>query len=155
MKPVLSSIFSIALLALLPAPAAHALSVARESPQIHFPSNYDGKRAEALSAVITSAKFRYLGGLTSFWEPEWSTTLVYEGDTKSLHEFLTGLNGVEGMRVRLTISADLSKESGSALRAGSWWLIYSHTSPDTVTVRINLAAETFKGDTLEILLPKP
>ncbi|QJE95372.1 hypothetical protein [Luteolibacter luteus] len=149
------SIATAAALAFLPTPSASALSLNRESPEIHFPANYDIKRKESISSVIASEKFRYLGGLTSFWEPEWSTTLVYEGDVKSLNEFLAGLWRVEGLHVRVTFSSDLSAETGSALKAGSWWLVYSHTMPDTVTVRLNLAAETFKGDTLELLLPKP
>ena len=159
MKPLFSfkatsSILAMVGLAVLPATPLLALSLNRESPQIHFPHKYDEKRAENLSAVISSEKFHYLGGLTSFWEPEWITTLVYEGDANSLNSFLADLNRVEGLLVRITFSPDLSKETGSALQAGSWWLIYSHVTPDTVTVRLNLAAETLKGDTLEILLPK-
>lgn len=158
MKPLISlgtatSILAVALL--FPATPARALSLNRESPQIHFPPKYDEKRAERLSAVIASGKFHYLGGLTSFWEPEWSTTLVYDGDVKSLNTFLADLNRIEGLRVRITFAPDLSKETGSALQAGSWWLIYSHITPDMVTVRLNLAAETLKGDALELLLPKP
>ena len=154
--PISASSFATAVaLSFLSIPPASALSLNREAPEIHFPANYDIKRKESISAVITSDKFRYLGGLTSFWEPEWSTTLVYEGNVKSLNEFLAGLWRVEGLQVRVTFSSDLSAETGSALQAGSWWLIYSHTRADTVTVRLNLAAETFKDDTLELLLPKP
>jgi hypothetical protein len=150
MKPLFSfkatsSILAMVGLAVLPATPLLALSLNRESPQIHFPPKYDEKRAENLSAVISSEKFHYLGGLT---------TLVYEGDANSLNSFLADLNRVEGLLVRITFSPDLSKETGSALQAGSWWLIYSHVTPDTVTVRLNLAAETLKGDTLEVLLPK-
>jgi hypothetical protein len=91
---------------------------------------------------------------TSHWEPEWSTTLVYDGDAKILNGFLAELNRIEGFQIRITVSPDLSKETGSALQAGSWWVKYSHTAPDTVTVRINLAAEKLRGDLLEIILPK-
>ena len=56
--------------------------------------------------------------------------------------------------MRLTFSRDLSKETGSALQAGSWWVIYSHTMPDTVTVRINLAAPSLGGNKFELRLPK-
>lgn len=161
MKPAFSSRSAAVVLAMalptffLPVSPAHALSLNRESPQIHFPPKYDEQRAAKLSAVLRSEKFHYLGGLTSFWEPEWSTTLVYEGDAKSLNAFLADLHQVEGITVRVTFSPDLSKETGSALQAGCWWVCYSHTSPDTVTIRLNLAAEMLEGDTLEIFLPKP
>ena len=105
-------------------------------------------------SVLRSDRFKYLGGLTSYWEPEWSTTLVYEGDGKALAAFLAALNEVKGMNVRLTFSADLSKETGSALQAGSWWVKYSHTMPNTITVRINLAAEALGRDRFELKLPK-
>lgn len=160
MKPAFASrtaasILALVLLAFFPVAPVRALSLARESPGIHFPPNHDKKRAESLSGVISSGKFHYLGGLTSFWEPEWSTTLVYEGDATSLNRFLTALSEVEGLRIRLAFSPDLSKATGSVLQAGSWWLVYRHTMPDTVTIRLNLAAETFPGEALEILLPKP
>ena len=136
------------------APAVSALSEGLNSPKIHFPKSYDEARAEKLGAVIRSEKFRYLGGLTSYWEPEWSTTLVYEGDAAALNAMLAGFHAVEKITVRVTFSPDLAKETGSALQAGSWWVMYSHTSPDTVTVRVNLAADGFKGDKLELILPK-
>lgn len=68
--------------------------------------------------------------------------------------FLAALNRVKGMSVRLTLSSDLSKETGSALRAGSWWVKYSHTMPDTITARLNLAAEALGRDRFELRLPK-
>jgi hypothetical protein len=81
--------------------------------------------------------------------------LVYDGDQQALAEFLAALNEVRGISVRLTFSIDLSKETGSALQAGSWWVKYGHTTPDTLTVRINLAAETLGRDRFELRLPKP
>ena len=96
-----------------------------------------------------------LGGLTSYWEPKWSTTLVYQGDGQALTTFLSALNAVKGMSLRLTFSSDLSKETGSALQAGSWWVIYSHTMPDTITVRINLAAQSLGGDQFELKYLRP
>jgi hypothetical protein len=92
--------------------------------------------------------------LTGFWEPEFSTTLVYGGDAEALNDLLAAMNRVAGVNVRITFSKDLAKETGSALSAGSWWVKYSHTMPDTITVRINLAAEGFSGDKFELKLPK-
>jgi hypothetical protein len=134
---------------------AFGLSLSLPEPQIFFPQGYDTNRANQVLSVLRSDKFKYLGGLTSYWEPDFYTTLVYEGDGRALTAFLAALNEVKGMSVRLTFSSDLSKETGSALQAGSWWVIYSHTMPDTITVRINLAAQSFGGDKFELRLPKP
>jgi len=133
---------------------AFGLSLSLPQPGIFFPHGYDTNRADQVLSVLRSDKFKYLGGLTSYWEPKWSTTLVYEGDAKALTTFLAALNAVKGMSVRLTFSSDLSKETGSALQAGSWWVIYSHTMPDTITVRINLAAQSLGGDKFELRLPQ-
>lgn len=124
-------------------------------PEIYFPKGYDTNRAAQVDAVLRSDQFKYLGGLVSYWEPEWSTTLVYDGDAQALSEFLAALNKVHGISVRLTFSSDLSKETGSALQAGSWWVKYSHTMPDTITVRVNLAAAALGGDKFALRLPKP
>ncbi len=131
-----------------------ALSVDLPQPGIFFPKGYDTNRADRILSVLRSNQFKYLGGLTSYWEPEWSTTLVYEGNAGDLNRFLLALNGVQGVTVRLTFSRDLARETGSALRAGSWWVIYSHTAPDAFTVRINLAAESLGRDKFALTLPK-
>jgi len=133
---------------------AFGLSLSLPQPGIFFPQGYDTNRADQVLSVLRSDKFKYLGGLTSYWEPEWSTTLVYEGDGQALTTFLAALNGVKGMSVRLTFSSDLSKETGSALQAGSWWVKYSHTMPDTSIARVNLAAQSLDGDKFELRLPK-
>jgi len=98
------------------------LSEELRSPRINFVKGYDPKRVDAVQAVLTNKNYHYLNGLISYWPPEWSTTLVYEGDTKSLNAFLTDLRSVNGMHVNLTFSKDLSKETGSALSAGSWFV---------------------------------
>ena len=133
---------------------AFALSRTLPQPEIFFPKSYDTNRSDQVHSVLRSDKFKYLGGLISYWEPEWSTTLVYEGDAPTLTAFLADLNEIKGINVRLTFSRDLSKETGSALQAGSWWVVYSHTMPDTITVRINQAAQSLGGDKFELKLPK-
>ncbi len=133
---------------------AFGLSLSLPQPQIFFPQGYDTNRADQVLSVLRSDKFKYLCGLTSYWEPEWSTTLVYEGDGQALTTFLAALNKVKGMSVRLTFSSDLSKETGSALQAGSWWVKYSHTMPDMIKVRINLAAASLGADKFKLSLPK-
>jgi hypothetical protein len=131
-----------------------ALSLSLRQPQIFFPQGYDTNRAEQLHSVLRSDRFKYLDGMTSYWDPEWSTTLVYDGDSKTLTALIAALNEINGISVRLTFSNDLSKETGSALQAGSWWVKYSHTMPDTITVRINLAADSLGRDKFEMTLPK-
>jgi len=153
-RPILA--FAVLLLGVaLTTPSAYGLSRSLPQPEIYFPAGYDTNRAGQLQSVLRSDQFKYLGGLVSYWEPEWSTTLVYEGNGAALTSFLRALNNVKGITIRLTFSADLSKETGSALQAGSWWVKYSHTAPDTVTVRINLAAASLGGDKFELVLPKP
>ena len=125
--------------------SAFGLSEGLPEPKIGFPKEFDAKRAEQLEAVLRSDKYKYLGGLTSYWPPDWGTTLVYGGDGKSLEGFLAAMSGVKGMAVRVTFSPDLSKETGSALKAGSWWVVYSHATPDVITVRVNLSAEELGG----------
>src|SRR5208282_4809547 len=80
---------------------AFGLSLSLPQPGIYFPKSYDTNRAEQVLSVLRSDKFKYVGGLTSYWEPGWSTTLVYEGDGQSLTAFLAALNEVNGINVRL------------------------------------------------------
>jgi hypothetical protein len=134
--------------------SAFGLSRSLPQPEILFPIGYDTNRAEQVHSVLRAERFKYLGGLVSYWEPEWATTLVYEGDAQSLSAFLAALNEVQGVTVRLTFSSDLAKETGRALLAGSGWVMYSHTQPNTITVRVNLAAEALGREKFELRLPK-
>jgi hypothetical protein len=67
---------------------AFGLSLRLSQPGIFFPQGYDTNRGDQVLSVLRADKFKYLGGLTSYWEPEWSTTLVYEGDGQALTAFL-------------------------------------------------------------------
>ncbi len=135
-------------------PSAHALSETLHRPKIFWPQNYDTNTAAQVHRVLNSDKFRYLDGITSYWEPRWPTTLAYDGDAQALSAFIKALNDVQGINVRLTLSRDLSKESRGSMAAGSWWVEYSHTMPDTLTLRINLAAEALGAEKFELPLPK-
>ena len=132
-----------------------ALSETLHRPKIFWPKTYDTNKAEQVHRVLNSKEFKYLDGTTSYWEPKWSTTLVYDGDAQALPAFIAALNEIKGIEVHLTLSPDLSKESRGSLRAGSWWVKYSHTAPDTITVRVNQASKDLGGDTFELKLPKP
>jgi hypothetical protein len=135
---------------------AFGIHMVLHNPTIVFPNGYDTNRAEQLKSVLGSDKVKFLGG--DAWDNDFGNqpgaTLVYGGDAQSLTAFLAALNEVKGISVRLTFSSDLSKETGSALQAGSWWVQYSHAMPDTITVRINLAAESLGRDKFELRLPK-
>jgi hypothetical protein len=134
----------------LTAPTAWALSEEVTHPKIFFPKPFDEKKAEQIHRALRGEKLGFQGGLISYWEPTWSTTLVYGGDTAALQTLLKDLSAVAGMRVKVSFSKDLSKETGSALRAGSWWVKYSHVTPDVLTVRINLAAKEIDPSQLEL-----
>jgi hypothetical protein len=125
-------------------------------PAISFPNGYDTNRAEQVKSVLGSDRFKFLGG--DAWDNDFvqppGAILVYGGDSRSLTAFLAALNEIKGISVRLTFSRDFSKETGMGLQAGSWWVEYSHAKPDTVTVRVNLAAESLGRDKFELILPK-
>jgi hypothetical protein len=131
---------------------AVALSESLPVPRIFFPKGYDTNRAAQINAALDSKPLDYLDGLTSYWEPDFSTTLVYGGDGEALNVLLAKLNGIDGLRVRLSFSQDLAREAGSAMPAGNWRVDYSHTTPDMIRVRINLAAEAMEK--LELDLPR-
>src|SRR6185295_12290746 len=99
--------------------------------------------------VLNSDGFKFMEGMTSYWEPKWPTTLAYDGDAHALSAFIKALNEIPAINVRLTLSRDLSKESRGSLVAGSWWVEYSHTTPAILTVRINLAAEPLAPEKFE------
>jgi hypothetical protein len=132
---------------------AHALSLELHDPEINFAKGYNPQKAHALLAVLRDKRWSFHDGIESFWPPDWATTLSYGGDAAAFQAFLEELERVPGFRVNVSFSCDLSKEAGSALTAGSWWVKYSQVTPDTVTVRVNLAAKELGGDHFEIELP--
>jgi len=134
-------------------PSAFTLSQQLPSPEIFFSKTYPKEKSERVLVVLRAPEFKYLTGLTSYWEPDYSTTLVYGGDTAALQSFLAALRKVEGLAVKVTSSRDLAKETGSALVGGSWWVIYRHTSSDAVEVRVNRAAKELNVEKLD--LPPP
>ena len=149
MKPIATIVLLTAAL-LLVCPRAFALSEELRSPRILFPKNYDAQRSAAILAVVQDKRFTFKTGVISYWVPQWSTTLVYSGDTKTLATFLNDLAKIRGLHTHVTFSKDAAKETGSALVPGSWWVKYSHTSPDALTVRINLSASDIDISKLEL-----
>src|SRR5690349_17052665 len=152
MSRVTTTIVAAVALLLMAAGTVMALSEELRSPRINFPKGFDARRVDAVQAVLTNRHYQYLNGLISYWPPEWRTTLVYAGDTGSLKSFLEDLSQVKGMHVRVQFSKDLSKEAGSALSAGSWFVKYRQTEPDSITVRVNLASKDIDLSALELRL---
>ena len=94
--------------------SAFGLSRSLSQPEIYFPKGYDTNRVARVHAALRAEEFKYLGGLVSYWEPEWSTTLVYDGDAQSLTAFLAVLNEINGIIVRLTFSPLISPKRRAA-----------------------------------------
>jgi hypothetical protein len=138
------------LVSLLSAPSLLALSESLPAPSIRFPRNFDTARAEKILEVLRRPEFHYVDGLTSLWPPKWGTTLVYDGDARTFEKFLIALRKLDGIAVNVTLSRDLAKESGTGHSAGAWWVMYHHTTPDLLIVRVNLAAEHLKLEELKI-----
>ncbi|HEY0457396.1 MAG TPA: hypothetical protein VGE41_13575, partial [Verrucomicrobiae bacterium] len=45
---------------------------------IEFPKNYDPIKAAALRHVIQSTNYQFVGGIVSYWEPDYSTRLSFD-----------------------------------------------------------------------------
>ena len=92
-------------------------------------------------AAISDKEYKFKEGLTSYWEPKFETMLAYDGDVKALNSMIARLSLIKGVHVEVTYSEDLAKETHGFPPAGNWWVTYDHTKPETVTVRVNLAAK--------------
>jgi len=121
-------------------------------PRLHFPKGYNANRAQQITAALKKPEAKFRDGLVSYWEPDWATILVYGGDTKALQGQLADLSQIAGLQVKVTLSRDLAKETGSALRSGSWFIQYRHTVPDVIEVRINLASDQVDLKQLELAI---
>jgi len=120
---------------------AMALSMELHSPDIFFPKSFDKEKAALIKAAISDKEYKFKEGLTSYWEPKFETMLAYNGDVKALNSMIARLSLIKGVKVEVTYSEDLSKETHGFPPAGNWWVTYDHTKPETVTVRVNLAGK--------------
>ena len=149
MKTV-TSLLAVLLLSFIGGPAL-ALSMELHDPSIFFPKSFDQDKAALIKAGLTDPKYKFKEGLTSYWEPKFATTLVYNGDTAALNSMISRLSAIKGMEVNVTYSDDLAKETHGFPPAGNWWVVYDHTKPNTLTLRVNRASKEIKPD--EIMLP--
>jgi hypothetical protein len=102
---------------------------------VEFGKGYDETKAENLRKFVRDEKFKFLGGYVSYWPPEISTRLSFEGETQSLNDFFTELRKLRGFTMRLVLYKGRSDE----LRNDSTWqLDYSQARPDEVVVYLNL-----------------
>ncbi len=130
------------------APQALALSRLLGEPELFFPQGYDQKKVASMHGVLQDKQFRFLTGHTSFWpamEPKdlsYPTFLDYDGDTKSLETFLDKLAKLKGVNVKLSFSRKMER--------GSWRVTYSHSAPDTLSVAVNLKAESIDLEELQV-----
>src|SRR5436305_9306097 len=82
-----------------------ALSEELYAPGIFFPKGFDTNRAEKILGVLRSTnQFEFRGGMTSYWEPKFQTTLVYSGSPAQLNSFITALDAIEGVRTHIVYS---------------------------------------------------
>jgi hypothetical protein len=115
---------------------AHALS--REiGRDIEFPKGYDPAKAEAIRKVIKAERFKFVGGIVSYWPPDWGTRLSFEGDTASLNEFISELRKLKGIGLRLILYKGKNDEQR---RDSPWQLDYSHARPEQLAIYLNLNA---------------
>jgi hypothetical protein len=102
---------------------------------IEFAKDYDKAKADAIRAVIRQERFQFVGGVVSYWPPDWGTRLSFEGDATSLNDFITELRNLKGISLRLVLYKGRNDE---LRRDSTWQLDYSHARPDELTVYLNL-----------------
>lgn len=107
---------------------------------IHFPKNYDPARAEAIRSVIREERFKFVGGIVSYWEPDYGTRLSFTGDAASLNDFCAALRKLPGFGMRVILYRGRNDE---LRRDSAWQLDFSHARPDQLTIYLNLNAEGF------------
>ena len=114
--------------------SAHGLSraIARD---IEFPKHYPPEQAAAIRKVIQDERFKFVGGVVSYWPPDWGTQLSYEGDAHALNEFVSQLRQLRGIGLRLALYSGRSDE---LRQDSSWQLYFSHAYTNRLTLHLNL-----------------
>ena len=117
---------------------------------INFTKGYDSKRAEAIRTVIRQERFQFLGGIVSYWDPDYGTRLSYTGDAASLNDFIASVRKLEGISMRVILYQGRDDEGR---RDSAWQLDYSQARPDEVTIYLNLNAPGFAFDKVDMRWP--
>jgi hypothetical protein len=105
---------------------------------IEFPKEYSPAKQKAMLAVVRDEHFKFVGGLVSYWPPDWSTRLSFAGDAKSLSEFLRAIRGIDGVGFRLILYKGRDDEQR---RDSAWQLDFSKAHPDLLTVYVNILSK--------------
>lgn len=82
-------------------------------------------------------QMKFIGGYVSYWDPTPYTVLDYNGDTGALNALLGTLASTKGLHVGVSFTRGTAANASS----GSWRVEYTASSPDRVTVQINLKSD--------------
>jgi len=114
---------------------------------INFPKDYDPQKAKAIRAVIQDERFKFVGGIVSYWDPDYGTRLSFEGDAKSLNDFFTALRGLRGISLRVILYRGRNDE---LRRDSPWQLDFSQARPNELTVYLNLNSAALDFDQVKL-----
>jgi hypothetical protein len=114
---------------------------------INFPKGYDPKKAEAIRSVIRDERFKFVGGIVSYWEPDFGTRLSFEGEAQSLNDFFASLRGLRGIGLRVILYRGRNDEMR---RDSPWQLDFSQARPAELTVYLNLDAPGLDFDKVKL-----
>ncbi len=142
-------LFSFFAFLLLTCPVTGSALSAPIDRDINFPKDYDPARAEAIRAVIRDQRFQFVGGVVSYWEPDFGTRLSFNGDAASLNDFVVALRKLAGISLRVILYAGRNDE---LRRDSPWQLDYSQARPNQLTIYLNLHAADFAFD--KVTLPE-
>lgn len=102
---------------------------------VNFPKDYDPKKAAAIRAVIGDERYHFVGGIVSYWDPDYGTRLSFEGDASSLNNFISDLRKLNGLSLRLILYRGRNDE---LRRDSSWQLDFSQARPNQLAIYLNL-----------------
>jgi hypothetical protein len=114
---------------------------------INFPQDYDPQKAQAIRTVIQDERFKFVDGIVSHWPPDFGTRLSFEGDAKSLNDFLTALRDLPGIGLRVILYHGRNDE---LRRDSPWQLDFSQARPNQLTVYLNLNAATLDFEKVKL-----
>jgi hypothetical protein len=131
----------------------HLLALSRSIHRdIEFPKGYDTNKAAEIRRVIQDEQFKFVGGLVSYWPPDWGTRLSFDGDAESLNKFLTKVREIKSIEMRIILYKGRDDERR---RDSDWQLDFSHARPKQVTIYLNLNAKHLDFDKIKLPEWKP
>lgn len=135
----------VGLLGLINVPAlALSRSIDRD---IEFPKNYDTNLANEIRRVIQDEQFKFVGGIVSYWPPDWGTRLSFEGNADSLNAFVRRLRELKGIGLRIVL---YHGRDDDRRRDSDWQLDFSHARPKELSIYLNLNATNLEFDKIKL-----